>query len=183
MKLAIIPTFKNLGKFDEAKIYYKKTLELDKNFTKADRGIAMLEKYNSSNDHIKIMEKKLKDEKLHKNNIIDLSFALGKVYEDLKDYQKSFFYIVEANKLKKSLLNSKIYFWLTNQIKNQENREIYFGNLSSIIHNSLLDDPKPYRKNIKELQTNLYTYLKAFLEDEIIIDVPYEKSERIRLKN
>ena len=90
---------------------------------------------------------------------------------------------IEKNTIKKSLLNSKIYFWLTNQIKNQENREIYFGNLSSIIHNSLLDDPKPYRKNIKELQTNLYTYLKAFLEDEIIIDVPYEKSERIRLKN
>ena len=98
----------SVGKFDEAKIYYKKTLELDKNFTKADRGIAMLEKYNSSNDHIKIMEKKIKDEKLHKNNIIDLSFALGKVYEDTKDYQKSFFYIAEANKLKKSLLNYDI---------------------------------------------------------------------------
>ena len=40
-----------------------------------------------------------------------------------------------------------------------------------------------FKENIKELQTNLYTYLKAFLEDEIIIDVPYEKSERIRLKN
>ena len=88
---------------------------------------------------------------------------------------------LEKNVIKKNLLNSKIYFWLTNQIKKQENHEIYFGNLSSIIHNSLLDDPKPYRKNVKELQANLYTYIKFFLEDYIIIDVPYEKSERLRL--
>ncbi len=88
---------------------------------------------------------------------------------------------LEKNIIKKNLLNSKIYFWLVNQIKKQENQELYFGNLSSIIHNSLLDDPKPYRKNIKELQANLYTYIKIFLEDDIIIDVPYEKSERLRL--
>ena len=85
------------------------------------------------------------------------------------------------NIIKNSFLNSKIYFWLINQIKKQDNQEIYFGNLSSIIHNSLLDDPKPYRKNIKELQANLYTYIKYFLEDNIIIDIPYEKSERLRL--
>tara|TARA_A100001011_G_scaffold98655_1_gene103838 strand:- start:5972 stop:6943 length:972 start_codon:yes stop_codon:yes gene_type:complete len=90
---------------------------------------------------------------------------------------------LEKNIIKKNLLNSKIYFWLTNQIRKQENHEIYFGNLSSIIHNSLLDDPKPYRKNVKELQANLYTYVKFFLEDYIIIDVPYEKSERLRLIN
>tara|TARA_B100001057_G_scaffold252078_1_gene252347 strand:- start:15 stop:992 length:978 start_codon:yes stop_codon:yes gene_type:complete len=89
---------------------------------------------------------------------------------------------LEKNIIKNNLLNSKIYFWLINQIKKQENHEIYFGNLSSIIHNSLLDDPKPYRKNIKELQSNLYSYIKYFLEDNIIIDVPYEKSERLRLK-
>lgn len=86
--------------------------------------------------------------------------------------------------IKNSLTKSKIYKWLIKQIKNQENEEIYFGNLSSIIHNSLLDDPKPYRKNVKELQANLYSYVKIFLSDSMIIDVPYEKSERLRiLKN
>ena len=84
-------------------------------------------------------------------------------------------------KLKTRFQNSRIYHWLVNQINEQENKELYFGNLSSIIHNSLLDDPKPYRKNVKELQANLYTYVKFFLEDYIIIDVPYEKSERLRL--
>ena len=86
--------------------------------------------------------------------------------------------------IKQNLLNSRVYNWLINQIKKQENEEIYFGNLSSIIHNSLLDDPAPYRKNVKELQANFYSYIKLFLKNEIVIDVPYEKSQRLRiLKN
>ena len=83
----------------------------------------------------------------------------------------------------KNILNSKIYHWLTNQINKQENKELYFGNLSSIIHNSLLDDPKPYRKDVKTLQSNLYSYIKIFLQEKFIIDIPGERSERIRQKS
>ena len=73
---------------------------------------------------------------------------------------------INKEKLKLSLKNSKIYKWLINQIKKQENKEIYFGNLSSIIHNSLLDDPKPYRKEVKDLQANLYSFLKILELEE-----------------
>jgi hypothetical protein len=90
---------------------------------------------------------------------------------------------LNKNLIKNSFINSKVYYWLISQIKKQENKEIYFGNLSSIIHNSLLDDPKPYRKDIKILQANLYSFIKIFLNDEIKIDIPYEKSERLKLKN
>lgn len=39
-------------------------------------------------------------------------------------------------------------------------------------------------KNVKELQANFYSYIKLFLKNEIVIDVPYEKSQRLRiLKN
>ena len=90
------------------------------------------------------------------------------------------------NNLKKDfitekILNSKIYYWLLNQISKQENQEIYFGNFSSIIHNSLLDDPRPYRKNVKELQSNLYSYIEMFLKNKISIDIPFEKSQRLKL--
>ena len=85
--------------------------------------------------------------------------------------------------IKKNLMNSKIYYWLVNQIKKNDNNEIYFGSFSSIIHDSLLDDPKPYRQDIKKLQSNLYSYIKLFLFDFIKVDVPYEKSERITLIN
>ena len=98
----------SVGKLKEAKNYYQKTLKLNKNFTKADRSLAMLENYTKDNKHIDEMENKIKIENLHKNNIADLSFALGKVYEDIKDYEKSFFYIEKANKLKKNLIKYNI---------------------------------------------------------------------------
>ncbi len=115
----------SIGKFEEAKIYYKKTLQLDETFTKADRGIAMLEKYTSKNNHISEMEKKINDKRMHKKNIIDLSFALGKIYEDLKDYEKSFSYIEQANKFKKDL--SK-YNFKNDKILFDRIKEIYKSN-------------------------------------------------------
>ena len=89
---------------------------------------------------------------------------------------------INKDNLKNSFENSKIFKWLINQIKKQEKDEIYFGNLSSIIHNSLLDDPKPYRKNIKILQNTLYVYIKMLMYDKVLVDIPYNKSERIILK-
>ena len=104
-----------LGRFKEAKIYYQKTLKLNKNFTKADRSLAMLEEYSKDNKHIQEMENKIKNENLNKDNIKDLSFALGKVYEDIKDFEKSFFNLEKANKLKKDITgydiqNDKVLF-------------------------------------------------------------------------
>ena len=83
--------------------------------------------------------------------------------------------------LKNSFENSKLFKWLINQIKKHKNNEIYFGDLSSIIHNSLLDDPRPYRKDVKKLQINLYNYIKYLKPKNIQIDVPKSKSERIKL--
>ena len=85
--------------------------------------------------------------------------------------------------LRTGLENSKIHRWLKFQIKRQENEEIYFGTLSSIIHHSLIDDPKPYRQDVKKLQSNLYSFIKSLMPDRYIIDVPFKKSERIRIKS
>ena len=88
---------------------------------------------------------------------------------------------INISQVKNSFEKSKIFNWLIEQIKKQESNEIYFGSLSSLIHNSLLDDPKPYRKNIKILQANLYSYIKIINFKNIVIDVPFKKSERIKL--
>ena len=89
---------------------------------------------------------------------------------------------INDQKLKKAFSDSKIFKWFLYQIDQQEEKEIYFGNLSSIIHNSLLDDPRPYRKDIKELQKNFYAYLDCFDLENIILDQP-NFSQRIRLKS
>ncbi len=83
--------------------------------------------------------------------------------------------------IKENFLKSKIFNWLIEKLKKSENQEIYFGSLSSIIHDSLLDDPKPYRQDVKKLQANLYGYIKYFEPSNIQIEIPKTKSERIRL--
>ena len=83
--------------------------------------------------------------------------------------------------IKENFLKSKIFNWLIIRLKKSENQEIYFGSLSSIIHDSLLDDPKPYRKDVKKLQANLYNYIEYFKPSNIKIDIPKTKSERMKL--
>ncbi len=63
-----------------------------------------------SNDDANLNEMKnliLKNE-LSNSQIVDLSFALGKAYEDLKKYKDSFFYLKKANSLKKKEYNYNI---------------------------------------------------------------------------
>ena len=88
---------------------------------------------------------------------------------------------LNKDNLKNSFENSKIFNWLISKLKNSENQEIYFGSLSSVIHNSLLDDPKPYRQDVKKLQVNLYGYIKHFKPTNLQIDIPKTRSERIKL--
>ena len=82
--------------------------------------------------------------------------------------------------LKESFLQSKIFNWLIRKLEAEDNKEIYFGRLSSIIHDGLVDDPKPYRQDVKLLQANLYSYIKYFKPDNILYDQP-NISERIKL--
>lgn len=93
--------------------------------------------------------------------------------------------IIEKSKfeknLKESFLQSKIFNWLIRKLEGEENKEIYFGRLSAIIHDGLVDDPKPYRQDVKVLQTNLYTYIKYFKPDNIFYDRT-NVSELIKLK-
>ena len=43
----------------------------------------------------------ISEKNLSNAQIVDLSFALGKAYEDLKKFEKSFLYLEKANKIKK----------------------------------------------------------------------------------
>ena len=116
-----------LGRYTEAEKYYLKTLDINKDFTRADKSLAILKKYRKDDKYISLLEEKIKNKNLHKSNIKDLSFALGKIYEDIGEYKKSFEYIKKANDIKKQLtkfdINSEIEFFM--KIKNfHENTKI-----------------------------------------------------------
>ena len=96
----------------------------------------------------------------------------------LKNIEQSKFEIY----LKESFLKSKLFNWLVKKLETEDDKEIYFGRLSSIIHDSLVDDPKPYRKDLKQLQSNLYSYIKYFKPHNIQYERP-NFSELVKLKS
>lgn len=78
---------------------------------------------------------------------------------------------------------TKAYLWLKKQItENQSERDLGFGQISRLLHDALADDPGPYRQEIKDLQANLYSYLKLYASDEVEVYMPGRRSEVLRIK-
>jgi len=101
-------TFQQTGDFKNSINIYKKLLKINPNSTKADKSISLVHKYTSNEDeHLKEMIKKIPNIK-EKENYKTLAFALGKAYEDIKEFDKSFHYINQANQIEKQQLKYNI---------------------------------------------------------------------------
>lgn len=84
---------------------------------------------------------------------------------------------------KNIFLSSKVYIWLIQLLTTEDNKNgISYGKLSTLIHKTLLDDPKPYRRTVKELQSNLYEFIELFANEAIEFHIPGARSTFIRLK-
>ncbi|MDA1380282.1 DUF262 domain-containing protein [Plesiomonas shigelloides subsp. oncorhynchi] len=91
---------------------------------------------------------------------------------------KNNFYLAET-----LFKESKAYKWLVKQIlENKNNRDLGFGQVSRLLHDALADDPTPYRQQIKNIQVNLYSYLKLYASNDVEIYTPGRKSEVIKLR-
>lgn len=75
---------------------------------------------------------------------------------------------------------SKAFLWLYSTVSSKSTKEIYFGELSSCLHNALINDPKPYRKDVKDLLINLLGWVEFFDFDFIKIDKP-NHSQRVTI--
>ena len=90
-------------------------------------------------------------------------------------------YTGNKDKLKDSFRWSNIYLWML-QILKESGGEIYFGELSAKLHNVLVSDPKPYRKDVKIMLTNLLSLIEELEMEDFVIDRP-NYSQRIRMRN
>ena len=117
--------YQESGDFEKSLYHYKKTLEINPKFVKADHGIANITKYSSKNKHFLDMQKKLTDENLNDFEKSELHFAVGKAYDDLKDYKNSFFHIEHANSLKKKVTKYNI----ENDVKLFDNIKSFFSKI------------------------------------------------------
>ena len=96
------------GEYNKAIKHLEKTLEINPKFTTADRTLSLITKYEKNNAHFLTMKEKKINLKFKDTEMIELNFALGKAFEDLKDYKNAFLHIKEANDSKKKLINYNI---------------------------------------------------------------------------
>ena len=74
---------------------------------------------------------------------------------------------------------SNAFLWLLKLVKDN-NGEIYFGEATVALHNALITDPKPYRRDVKQMLANLLDLIQRLEMPEVTIDRP-NHSQRIRL--
>lgn len=88
---------------------------------------------------------------------------------------------IDLDTLKTAFLNTKVWKWLEGELLKTADYELQFGAVTKLLHDCLLDDPAPYRKDVKGLQVNLFNWIKVLKIPRVSIDVPGMKSERIRI--
>ncbi len=112
--------YQSIGEFNSSKKEFERVLEINPSNTNADKMISRFTKYTKENDHLKKMEEKLENLDLNDLQKVNLFFSLGKAYEDITDYEKSFYFLKKANDTKKNLINRdfKNDFKTFNNLKN-----------------------------------------------------------------
>ena len=116
-------TYQSYGAFEKAEKHFKEMLKINPSSTIADRLISRFTKYKKDSSHLKEMVERSKIKDLNDNSKINLYFALGKAYEDINDFDKSFTFIKKAN----DLTNSKFYYNKKEDDKFTEDLQKFFS--------------------------------------------------------
>ena len=99
-----------LGDFENAIKILNKNLSSNPKHTLSHKFLSSLIDYknNDNKEHLNKMLSLLDDKTLFNDQRMNISFAIGKSYEDMGDYAKSFKYLDKGNELKKESLSYKI---------------------------------------------------------------------------
>jgi len=83
--------------------------------------------------------------------------------------------------LERNFAKSKCMRWLMGVLRPPDHG-IYFGELTSSLHDTLLEDPTPYRTEVKKLVANLINWCITLFPDQFGSDTP-NHSQRLYLKH
>lgn len=92
--------YKVLGKFDEAKDCYRRGISLDRYLApRFHLALATTCRFSAYDDDVRSMEEEFENRAEDPSARRYLAFALGKVFDDLQDYDKAFLYFQEGNRI------------------------------------------------------------------------------------
>jgi Flp pilus assembly protein TadD len=107
------------GKLNDAQIMYEKAILINPRLANAHRQLSLIKKFDSYDQQFQQIQEIYLDKNISDEQRCHINFALGKIHEDLENFEKAFQHFLEGNKIKKELLkyNIKNDIKLFNQIK------------------------------------------------------------------
>lgn len=90
------------GHMDEAHAAFSRAIEIKPDFIEAYRHLVTSRKNTEYNREMKVMEGLLERPDLPDLDKMHLNFGLAKAYEDIKEYEKSFTFVLQGNRLKRA---------------------------------------------------------------------------------
>ena len=130
--------YQSTGQFEKAKLVLDKCLKKFPLSTKADRLLSSQINFKDDDSYLDSFLKKLGEKKLDEEKKIELLFAIGKAFEDKKDYKKSFDYYSKGNYWKRNSLKSNI----NQKIKLFSSIKSFFSNFDYKYKNNIYDKEK-----------------------------------------
>lgn len=110
-------------------------------------------------------------------------FPIYRNYKEYKGKSIEFLDLKESwqeEEVRNAFLISKSYIWLK-RLVSDNGREMYFGEITEKLHEILVNDPRPYRKEVKELLANLLQWIQDLGLEGILVDRP-SHSQRVRVR-
>ena len=108
------------------------------------------------------------------------TFSLSDLYSDSLDFL-GLDHGQSIDDIRNAFVSCNAYLWLRQKLQEAPECEMYYGALSAALHDAIINDPKPYRKEVKELQSNFLNWIIELNIEEIMIERP-NHSQRIRLR-
>ena len=97
--------YQSIGEFGKANNIFDNILKINPSFVPAHISISKVNDYSEKNSNLSLMLDLNKSNNLNKKEKSDLEFAIGKAYDDKKNYELSIKYFESANKFRKELVN------------------------------------------------------------------------------
>jgi hypothetical protein len=112
----------------------------------------------------------------------DWLLGLREPISDYEIHDRRLFAATSINSFSTAFVRSTCFQWLLGTLEDEPEKMAYFGKLTHLLHEALLDDPAPYRRDVKTLLSNLLLYAGQFAKEQIRVDRP-NQSMRVTLIN
>ncbi len=126
----IATVYQFLGDFKNSHLHYNKSLSLNPKQMEIYRLMSMTKKFKEDDKDFDFLKKMINDKNLDETSKMHLYFALGKAFDDVKDFDNSFLNYKKGNDIKDKLLKFKLKPDETRLINIKNSFVTKFNNLS-----------------------------------------------------